>query len=73
MEERFYLAELRRRRGDALARLGRRDQGRTELLAALALAREQGAGGLQRRIARTLLAHALEETPAALQQIHEIE
>jgi class 3 adenylate cyclase/tetratricopeptide (TPR) repeat protein len=50
IEERFYLAELRRRRGELLVRLGREAEGRAELLDALTLARRQGAGAFERRI-----------------------
>jgi class 3 adenylate cyclase/tetratricopeptide (TPR) repeat protein len=53
-DERFYLAELLRRRGELLARLGRKDEGHAELLKALTLAREQGAGGLERRTRESL-------------------
>ena len=54
--ERFYLAELRRRRGELLVRLGSEEEGRAELAAAVTLAREQGAGGLERRALETLSA-----------------
>jgi class 3 adenylate cyclase/tetratricopeptide (TPR) repeat protein len=54
IEERFYLAELRRRRGELLLRSGREDAGQAELLDALRLARDQGAGAFERRIRETL-------------------
>jgi class 3 adenylate cyclase/tetratricopeptide (TPR) repeat protein len=52
----FYLAELLRRRGDLLVRLGRDREGRAELRRALVLARDQGAGGAERRTRETLSA-----------------
>ena len=68
-EERFYLAELRRRRGELLIRVGRHDEGRAELRDALQLAREQRAGGLERRVLLTLADHCdgdLLENPAGI-------
>jgi tetratricopeptide (TPR) repeat protein len=50
IDERFYLSELRRRRGELLVRLGREAEGRAELLDALTLARRQGAGAFEQRI-----------------------
>jgi class 3 adenylate cyclase/tetratricopeptide (TPR) repeat protein len=76
-EERFYLAELRRRRGELLLRLGRDDEGRAELRGALMLAREQGAGGLDRRVRETLAAYTvgsmLDDAHGALSVIHPTE
>jgi tetratricopeptide (TPR) repeat protein len=54
LDERFYLAELRRRRGELLLALGRPEDGRAELEAAVELALEQGAHGLELRARETL-------------------
>jgi hypothetical protein len=54
--ERFYLAELLRRRGELLALAGNAGEGRATLVQALSLARAQGAETLVRRVEETLAA-----------------
>ncbi len=52
--ERFYLAELLRRRGELLAQAGNAAEGRATLAQALSLAKAQGAAVFEERVERTL-------------------